>query len=625
LDRLRLLWIRWRPFAIRVLPVLVFALCSWPAVQSYFSADDFAMIQVRQRVLKGESLSGFVFSPNEAGSWRPALTLIFYASEAVAPGNPRPLHAMSLVVQIASMLLLFEIGRRLTGSDIAAALAPLFWAVNMCVPETLAWSTGSMQVLLAFCVLLALYAFIRYGEEQRPGFLVFSWAAFLSGFLVLESNLAFPLLAAGWALVYCRRAIRATLPMAIVSGLFVALHQWLVPKHTSGPYSMDLDPVSLATTAWQYTRWFFSPENVDAFARTPHSFNIAWSVLAMTALLAFAVWSAWKRDFRAALFALFFLALIAPLTPLREHLSMYYLVPPGIGLGLLGAWGVSEGLKSRLPFRALTVLLLSGWVAIMPLGTYRTSKWWHDYGRQMRDFVTGLKSAASIAGDRMTVVSGFSDTVFWGCIHYGCAEAAGVTNWNISPEWTPSEPGAPGLPVDKSHILDDPGLGSRLRLGRLALFTIRGASAEDRTEAARERVLADRFAPPPVVNAGDPADKDFLAGQWYGIENGFRWMSRYATVLLPGPTEGKTIVLKGYCADVPGFPENIEIGLTANGVPLPVQQLNRCKGGFELDIPLPQSVPSFARVRLDVALSQTFRVQGDNRAFGLIFGTFAVR
>ena len=614
-----------RAITLRALPIIVFVLCAWPAVQSYFSADDFVMMQVRQRHLEGEPLTQLAFAANEAGSWRPALTLLFYISETLAPGNPWPLHLFYALIQIASMLVLFQIVLRLTGSDIAAALALLFWSVNMCVPETIAWSTGSMQVLLAFCVTHAFYYFIRYAEERRRVFLFVSWAVFLAGFLVLESNLAFPVIAAGWAAVYCRRALKAAVPMLAVSAAFAGAHQLLVPKHAAGPYAMYFDPVSIQSVTWHYTRWFFHPENVDAFARTPHSFNSAWSVAALSALIAFTVCAAFRRDFRPAFFAVIFLALIAPLTPLREHLSTYYLVPPGIGLAILGAWAASEGLRARWPARIVTLMLLAGWLAIMPLGTYRTSKWWHDYARQMRDFVTAIKSAAHVASDRMTVVSGLSDAVFWGCIHYGCAEAAGVTNWRISPEWTPSEPAAPGLPFDGDRILDDDGLAWRLRLGKAALFSIRGAKVEDRTATARERVLADRFRPPTVVNAGDPAHKDFLSGQWYGVENGFRWMSRYGIVLLPGPAGRKTVVLNGYCAAVPGFPEHLEIGMRVNGVSLPSQRLDRCKGGFQLNVPLPPSVPNLARVRLDLALSQTFRAPGDDRVFGLIFGTFAIQ
>ena len=216
------------------------------------------------------------------------------------------------------MLVLFQIVLRLTGSDIAAALALLFWSVNMCVPETIAWSTGSMQVLLAFCVTHAFYYFIRYAEERRRVFLFVSWAVFLAGFLVLESNLAFPVIAAGWAAVYCRRALKAAVPMLAVSAAFAGAHQLLVPKHAAGPYAMYFDPVSIQSVTWHYTRWFFHPENVDAFARTPHSFNSAWSVAALSALIAFTVCAAFRRDFRPAFFAVIFLALIAPLTPLRS-------------------------------------------------------------------------------------------------------------------------------------------------------------------------------------------------------------------------------------------------------------------------------------------------------------------
>jgi hypothetical protein len=613
----------WKWISVRAIPVVFFLLCCWPAFQAFFIGDDFVYLRIRQQHEDGVSLRKLLLSPGPSGGWRPVgERLTFYLSQRFAPGNQRPFHAVMVLTQIGSLLLLSAIAMRLTGSRIAATAAPVFWIVNPNLAETLAWCTSYMQILCGFCILLTFYAFLRYVDDGRAGFLALSWAAFLFGFLVMESNLVFPALAGGWALLYSRRHLRTVLPMAVVSIAFAVLHFLFIKSDETAAYAMYFDPASLAQVLWRYTRWFFRPPNIDYLAGLHWAFTSAWAALAFFALMGFTVCTAWRRDFRAALFAFFFLALLAPVMPLREHISGYYLTLPGIGMGLLGGWALARAMRSRLAWRVLAFALLAGWLIEMPWGMFQTSRWWRGYSRESRDFITGLKEAAKLAGGKLMVVSGVSDRVYWNCLYYGCAEAMGVRRLFLSPEWTPAEPAPGGLTLNLNMIADDESLAAGLRAGTVGLYDIQGRKVLDRTQSALAKVQAGRFEPPMSVNAGDPAQQDWLWGDWYPIENGFRWTGKVAGVVLDGPLEnGKNLVLTGYCADVPGRPASRELRIRLNEVALPPHALGECKGAFRYRFRAPGEIAMLRRVRVRLELSQTFRTGSDQRQLGLIFGT----
>jgi hypothetical protein len=203
---------------------------------------------------------------------------------------------------------------------------------------------------------------------------------------------------------------------------------------------------------------------------------------------------------------------------------------------------------------------------------------------------------------------------------------AGVRGWRISPEWTPTSQGPEGVEFRPGLVMSDDALKEALRTGQAGLYAIQGRKVGDRTLAALERMQAGRFRPPATVNAGDPNHAEWLLGGWHKLETGFRWMAKRAGVLLNAPEgTGRQVVLRGFCPPWPARPEVIEVRAALNGEPAASPGvLRHCSGNFALAFPVPAAPSGFERLHVDLELSRTFRVPGDDREFGLVFGTIGV-
>lgn len=98
-----------------------------------------------------------------------ALTL---AARRIGPGptlDPRPFHAAGLLVHVLSVLLVFDILRRLARRDSAAGLGALLYAVHPLQVETVAW-IGALDTGLGNCLSLAtLWQYLQFVQaDQSP-------------------------------------------------------------------------------------------------------------------------------------------------------------------------------------------------------------------------------------------------------------------------------------------------------------------------------------------------------------------------------------------------------------------------------------------------------------------------
>jgi hypothetical protein len=103
----------------------------WRALNAWFYQDDFGWLHLGLGPHPMSFSARLLFAPKAHGNIRPwSENLFFWGLGRVFGMNPLPFHIVIFATVIASLVLLFAIVHRLTGSVLAAGAAQIFWIVN---------------------------------------------------------------------------------------------------------------------------------------------------------------------------------------------------------------------------------------------------------------------------------------------------------------------------------------------------------------------------------------------------------------------------------------------------------------------------------------------------------------
>jgi hypothetical protein len=602
------------------IPILIVVAVVLPALTAYYFNDDFAWMSLKGLHDQGQSVVSLVFRPAGHGTWRPLSERVtFLLAETWFPSNPLPFHALVLLTHCLSLYLFYGLAFRLTGSRLAAIAAPLIWSLNPSLAQTYAWSSSYMHLLCACFLLAELSALLAYLENGRARWLALTWGLFLTGFLVMESNLVFPALAL--VLIVMRNAlsrrifVRVLAPFGAVSVLFVLLHMHFAPKQASGLYSLSYHPLDLIRVVARYTIWTVRPFDIDRLARLPRLVNTIWAALALGSLGGFIGWRAFKKDYRPALAAAMFVILLAPMAPLRQHVLPYYLSLPSFGFALAAAWAAGAGLNGSKHWKILTVLILAGWAVMFPVALRRSILEWRAMSWQTRDFLADLGHFRARHPDKLLILSGFTPDIYPHCLFHNCTGPAGIGAVFIAPDWAAASTSNPGWPFNPEHFADPDSLQARLADGSALLVDYSDGTARDGSAATLAALRAGTYMAPHRMEG---LDSRWLKEGWNAPEQGFRWMTRQATARLSGPlTATERLVVAGFCPDVPGRPEKLELKLTLNGRALETQHLAGCRGQFELSAAVPDELRPLRGFELKLETDNAYKVAGEHRELAL--------
>jgi Flp pilus assembly protein TadD len=135
----------------------------------FINYDDNYYVTSNQHVLKGwtpEDIT-WAFTTTRHGHWHP-LTWLSHITDCELFGlNPAGHHLTSLILHIASTLLLFLALRLMTGALYRSAIVAALFAVHPLHVEPVAWVAGRKDVLSTLFWMLAMIAYARY--SMRPG------------------------------------------------------------------------------------------------------------------------------------------------------------------------------------------------------------------------------------------------------------------------------------------------------------------------------------------------------------------------------------------------------------------------------------------------------------------------
>jgi len=609
------------------LPSLLCLALYWYGLKCWFAQDDFAWLSLHFDVQDLKGLWRNLFTPMAQGTIRflseRGFFLLFYWLFGM---DALPYRIFVFATQVANLVLLASVARRLTGSRLAGFAAPVLWMANSALATPMAWSSSYNQILCAFFLLLSFHLFLRHIETGRWSYYWWQWAAFLAGFGALELNVVYPALAFSYALLCARRQMLKTLPMFGVSILYAALHRYVAPSAT-GVYTMYWDR-SILQTLRIYTEWTMGTTRLDVvgFEQMKLATFAAWVLVA--ALAAFVVWKIYRRDLLALFFVSWYVLVLSPLLPLRDHMTTYYVTIPAIGLSMLAAWALAEASRSAIWIRIISFGLAAIYLAAaIPLARAET-RWHYDRSHAVRDLMLGAQRAREIHPRQAIVVSGVSNDVFWATFPDGAFRTVGVENIYVSPVAYQRQriEEHPEIQDITEFFLPSAILLRALDRGDAVVYDAAGGRLRNITTQYSFVLGASKVEEPRFLDVGNPLFSKQLGTGWYPPDGTIRWMGPRAEVRLGGPVAtGQSLHLLGHAPQELFQNGTVRLTVDINSRELANFQLGPDNVDFELAVPLPSDLKGTGAISLVLAVSRTWSAQGDGRMISLAFGKIFIR
>jgi hypothetical protein len=623
-----------RTAAYWAIPSIFCLVLYWPGLLAWFQQDDFVWLNLPNQAHGWDGLLRTLFEPTVQGTWRPLSERVFFLGFGALFGSDAlPYRIWVFLTMFANLALAESVTARLTGSRAAGFWAAIFWVANSKLATVMSWTCEYILVACGFFLLLALHFFLRYIETGERRYYVRTWAAFLTGFLAMETNIVFPALAASYALLCARKYFRQTLPFFAASAVYGVLHFVLAPNHGTVPYTMHFD-TAIPATLWSYWRRSFEPIGLRHMSPLPPIAGAALMAGCTAALLAFTVYQARRKRRLALVLWCWFFIVLGPVVPLRDHIMDYSLTLPALCLAMLGgyalawAWGAGTAPARRWQtvWRILSVLLAAGFIVQhVPVGR-RIARWYRARGEAQEALVLGVARAHELHPGKVILLDGIDDDLFWGAIAQRPFLFLRIPDVYLAPGSEAVISPHPELDDVSKFVL--PADEARRGLDRDQIVVYRSGNGPLRN-------ITHQYVPPagpaaasgPIrIDLADPLATDRVGPGWYPIESGFRWMRRSASVRMPGPrSTGQRLYVTAICpaAQIKNGP--LEMTVTVDGVPLATARFTKGNAESTFDFPLPQGTVGKSEIDLTVEVSRTVRVGADTRDLGLAFGRFEIK
>lgn len=375
--------------------------------------DDPVYVTDNLHVRSGISVDGVVwaFSSFVSSNYHP-LTVLSHMLDCQLFGlEPRGHHLTSLLLHLASTLLVFEVLRRMTGDLAPSAFVAAVFALHPLRLEPVAWIADRKDLLSGFFSIVALAAYLAYVRRPSWARYVAVAAATLGALLAKATAVTLPgalLLLDLWPLGRIprdswRAAARALprlvaeklplLALAAGVGALATVAQgsaWMPVATLSWPHRVANALVSYAT----YLGQTLVPRGLAVFY--PHVEIPVWKAAAagalFAALTALAV-AAWRRAPYLTVGWLWFAGTLVPVLGLtqvgNQAMADRYTYVSGLGLTIAAAWGLAAAAGSSAAARR--GLAVAGVAAVLALAAATRVQ-----ARHWRDSVTLFRHALAV-------------------------------------------------------------------------------------------------------------------------------------------------------------------------------------------------------------------------------------
>lgn len=387
----------------------------WRGLSCWFYQDDFGWLHLGPATDFSDFLA-ILFAPKAHGNIRPwSENLFFFGLKGLFGINPLPFRIVVFATAILDVALLAALVRKLTGSALASAAAPVLWLANAAVAPALGWTSIYNQSQYLVFVLLALLLFLRGKYWQQI-------IVFVLGLGSLETAVMYPVIALAYALLYDRKKLWRTAPLFAISAAYTALHFWAATPAKSGPYAIQMDWRIFQTLA-KYTARVLGPQELAHF----HWDWPAWLAIAGTALIGAGLIIAIFSAGRVGLFGLaWFLALLVPMLPLPDHVEDYALTGPAMGVAIILAGALDRRPRVIIPVAAL-------YLAISLPAAWEVTSWQVEHSHVAGDLVHGIVAYDRAHPGKQLLITGLSTEQFYAGFADRPFEIFGMQNVYVAP------------------------------------------------------------------------------------------------------------------------------------------------------------------------------------------------
>ncbi len=568
-----------RRYYWRVLPIILLIALYWPGLTNWFYQDDFGWLNLRHDVHSLADLGPALFAPKAHGNLRPlGENAYFLVLSSLFGVDPLPFRIWAFLTQIASLILLGSLARRLTGSPAAAFWAQILWIVNTGLAPAMCWTSIYNQILSGFFLLLALWFFLRYIDGGRTRDAVGHWAAFILGLGALETNVVYPALAAVYALLFARTYLKKVLPMFAVSALFVWVHFRVAPIPHTGVYA--LHPDQAFSTLATYWMWALGPSRPIAAILT-------------AALLALLLWSIRARHWVPLFGLAWFVIVLGPYLPLSEHTMDYYLAVPVIGLALAGGAALAYAWRSSWIWKTAASSCVALYLAVSLPAAWSIARWHHDRGARVADLLLGVAEIHDGQPSKMILLDGIDSDLFWSGIADAPFRAMEIPHVYLAPGSESRIQAPPNLAM--KYTLPPALALPALRDGRAVVYQFDGTVLRNITSGYRAAAESSgQPEMPRFINLGDSAFDPYIGAGWDAPAGGFRLLRTTGAARIAGPrSRADRLYINVF--------RGVRLAVSVNGVDQPAVVAQRNTDSTEFAIQLPAAF--IGAPRLDLTLS----------------------
>jgi len=559
---------RFRRYAWRALPLLLLLALYWPGLTNWFYQDDFGWLNIRREVHSIADLGPALFAPRAHGNMRwLGDNAYFLGLSSLFGVDALPFRIWAFATQMASLLLLGSIVKRLTASSAAGFWAQILWLANGSVADIMSWTSIYNQVLSSFFFLLTFYLLLRYTGTGGRKFHIAHWIAFTLGLGALETNVMYPALAAAYALLFARPFLKKILPMFLVSALWAAVHFRFAPLSHGGPYALHFDS-RIFSTLWTYWSLALGPPRLAVVTPMPSWFAPVAIAVLSAAAAALLAWKTRRGDY-VGLFAIAWFAIVlAPYIPLSDHIMGYYLAAPAIGLAILGAWAIACAWRSGPAWRVCAALGIGLYFTASLPAAWAITRWHHDRGLRVEDLVLGVAEIHQAEPGKIILLDGADTDLFWSGIVDVPFRVMEIPHVYLTPG-SELRIQAPADLVAKFVLPQEPALRA-LKENRAVVYRVdrplRNITNRYRTAAE----TAWRPRTPRFINLGDSVFDEYLGPGWSKSADGYRWMSKTGAIRIGGPRSADDRLYVGVFR-VNDFPLDLRI----DGIEAPLKLMRR--------------------------------------------------
>jgi hypothetical protein len=395
--------------------LIVTAIALSPVCRNEFTEWDDQQTIAANPNLNPPTLQGLInhwTKPHEA-LYVPATYTVWWLTAQIAQTNPPEgpslnpwvFHSVNLLIHLWTTAMAYLVIRRLAGSDFAGGIGALVFGVHPVQVESVAWASGTKDVLCGALSLSAIYLECGISRWKRgAGFVVFILA-----FLAKPSAMVVPamLVAIHWLWLHERLTdvlrrlwlwIFAVIPAVVVT----ALVQPTIHAQTSPIWSRPL--VAMDAIAFYLFKLIAPFQLAIDYGRNPahimQTGQIWWTWIAPAIVLMISL--RWRS--KGPAIVLLFVCALAPVLGLVNFtfqsystVADHYLYLPMLAVGLLVAV-----IMRRSSARSLVIIPLL--VLTMAILSFRQAGTWHDT-RSVFEQVLRVNGRSALANTNLAVVA----------------------------------------------------------------------------------------------------------------------------------------------------------------------------------------------------------------------------